>query len=167
MDDQFGNSHDLATLRGDVAVVVFADRQGAEASRTLGIALHVLFHPSAEALSPADRSRAPVRPIPDWPQQVRMPDVKMIPVACVGAVPWLLRPYVRGRFRSAVPDAPIWLDLTDYMRKQFGVSPGVPNVIVFDTVGQERFRIAGNLNEAQLSELADVIEKVRREAKPR
>jgi hypothetical protein len=53
----------------------------------------------------------------------------------------------------------------DYMRKQFGVSPGVPNVIVFDTTGQECYRIAGELNETQLSELAEVIENARREAK--
>ena len=167
MDDQFGNSHDLANLRGDVAVVIFADRQGAESSRALGTRLHLLFHPSAPGQSLAERMRAPVRPLPDWPEGVRLPDVKMVAVACIGKVPGFLKSFVRSRFRSAAPDLPIWLDMTDSMREQFGVRPGVPNLIVFDTAGQECYRIAGELTEGQVNQLVEVIEKVRGQARPK
>jgi hypothetical protein len=166
MNDQFGNPHELENLRGDVAVLVFADKQGAEASRALGARLHIAFHPSAQGMPPVEGSRAPVRPIPGWPEGARVPDVKMIAVACIGEVPTFIQGYVRSRFRSAAPDLPIWLDMTDCMRKQFGVSPGVPNVIVFDVTGRERYRVAGNLSDAQYGELTEAIEKVRGEAKP-
>ena len=47
MEDQFRNARDTASLRGDVVVLLFADRNGAEAAHEVGKRLHVHFHPGA------------------------------------------------------------------------------------------------------------------------
>lgn len=161
MKDQFGDEHDLAKLRGHVVALVFSDRGGAEASRDLGAQLHVHFHPSAEGKLPAEAAQAEARPIAGLPVGAAAPDAKVIAVAVIGEVPQALHGMIRFRFRQVSPDAAIWLDMTDSMRKQLQVKKDVPNVAVLDVQGRLRYTVSGNLNEAQFAELAQVIEALR------
>ena len=160
--DQFGRTHDVAKHRGEVVVLVYGDRQGAEASRALGAALHVAFHPAAAKLPPAQAHTAPVRPVPG--AEGRSPEVRVVPVACTGYLPSLLRPVLVGQFRKAVPDVPVWLDFDDAMKDRYGLAAGVPNVVVFDAAGRMRRRLTGNLSEPQRRALVEEIEGLRREA---
>lgn len=163
MNDQFAKPHDVADLRGDVVVLVFADRGGAEASRDLGAKLHVHFHPSAKGQSAAVSATAAAKPVAGIPAHVRVPDAKMIPIAVIGEVPQPLHLMVRTRFRQVAPDAAIWLDMTDTMRKQFDVKKDLPNFAVLDCEGRLRFTTAGKLNDEQFTELAQVIDSLRAE----
>jgi hypothetical protein len=164
MQDQFAKAHDVSKLRGEVVVLVFADRGGAEASRDLGAKLHVHFHPTAKGKPATTAAQAPVRAIPGVPSGVKVPDAKMIPIAVIGDVPAAMHPMIRFRFRQVAADAPIWLDFTDAMRKQFTVEKDVPNVAVLDVDGQVRYTTSGKLTTQQFDELAQAIETLRREA---
>jgi hypothetical protein len=164
MQDQFAKPHDLSALRGDVAVLVFADRGGAEASRDLGVKLHVHFHPTAKGQPVAKSAVAPARAIPNLPRGAKAPDAKMIAIAVIGEVPSALHGMIRMRFRQVAPEAPIWLDFTDAMRQQFTVTPDVPNVAVLDVQGRLRYSAAGKFDQRQFDELALIIEALRREA---
>ena len=63
MEDQFKNRHETLRYQGDVVVLVYAERKGAEAALELGRRLHVRFHPMAclpevpKALETVARSR--------------------------------------------------------------------------------------------------------------
>ena len=163
MEDQFAKPHKLTDLRGDVVVLVFSDRGGAEASRALGAKLHVEFHPTAKGLAPVEAARAPVRPIPGWPVAEPMPEARFIAIAVIGDVPSAVRPMVRFRFRQVAPDAAILLDMQDVMRKHFKVVPDVPNVAVLDKAGRLRFTASGELDDANYQRLVAAIEVLRGE----
>ncbi len=161
--DQFGRRHDLADHRGEVLVLVYGDRKAADASGGLGAALHVAFHPAAAQLPPAQAHTAAVRPL-SGASNGRSPEVRVVPVACTGALPALLRPVLVGQFRKAVPDVPVWLDFDDAMRSRFGLAAAVPNVVLFDAKGRLRKRCVGELGDADRRSLADEIERLRYEA---
>ena len=163
MEDQFAKPHKLTDLRGDVVVLVFSDRGGAEASRALGAKLHVEFHPTAQGLAPAQAAQAPVRPLASWPAAAPMPEARFIAIAVIGEVPSALRPMVRYRFRQVAPDAAILLDMQDAMRKQFKVVPDVPNVAVLDKAGRLRFTASGELDETNYRRLVAAIDVLRGE----
>jgi hypothetical protein len=163
MEDQFAKSHKLTDLRGDVVVLVFSDRGGAEASRALGAKLHVEFHPTAQGLAPAEAARAPVRPLPGWPAAEPTPEARFIAIAVIGDVPSAVRPMVRFRFRQVAPDAAILLDMQDAMRKQFKVVPDVPNVAVLDKAGRLRLTASGELNDTNYRRLVAAIDVLRGE----
>src|SRR5262245_868356 len=84
LEDQFGRPHFIASERGDVVVLVYGDRGGAAATQSLANDVHIHFHPSAEGLAPAQARAAPARPLKDWPEGVRQPDVRGVPIVCVG-----------------------------------------------------------------------------------
>ena len=87
-----------------------------------------------------------VLPVPEAPPGARSPDVLAIPVACVGKVPALVRAIIRGQFRSASPDVPVWLDFDDLMKTDFGFQAGVPNIVVLDALGDIVISRHGNAN---------------------
>ncbi|MGD9647137.1 MAG: hypothetical protein AB7U73_15610 [Pirellulales bacterium] len=163
MQDQFAKPRKLSDLRGDVVVLVFSDRGGAEASRALGAKLHVEFHPQAQGLPPAQAAQAPVRPLPNWPAAEPQPEARLVAVAVIGEVPSALRPMVRFRFRQVAPEGAIWLDMHDTMRKQFRVVPDVPNVAVLDKQGQVRYTTSGSLDAAGYQQLVAAIDALRGE----
>jgi hypothetical protein len=163
MEDQFQHAHRSAEHRGDILVLIYGDRQSAKANRALGEWLHVEFHPAAKGQPPAQAQRAPVRPLPDA-VGLRAPDVRAVPVACVGPVPALVRKIIRGQVRAGSADVPVWLDFTDQMKQLFGLKPGVPNVVVLDAAGHFRHSAAGELTAAQRTALVQAIEMLRREA---
>ena len=74
------------------------------------------------------------------PIGAREPDVQAIPVACIGKVPPLVLKLIRSQIRNAAPEVPVWLDVEDAMQQQFTLAPGVPNVVVLDTLGRYRHR---------------------------
>ena len=67
MEDQFRTQHETAGHRGDVVVLVYAERHGAEAALTLGRRLHLQFHPTADSASADAWSKQPVVGLPGWP----------------------------------------------------------------------------------------------------
>jgi len=164
MTDQFAKKYDLADYRGEVVVLVFADKAGAEASRELGKRLHVDFHPSARNQQPPASFAAPVAPLPGLPEGARSPDAKIVPIAVIGDVPAALHLMVRARFRQASPDAPIWIDMTDAMRTQFGVKKDVPNIAVIDAAGRARYATSGTFGEPDYTKLTTIIQTLRYEA---
>ncbi|MBX7165677.1 MAG: hypothetical protein K1X74_04955 [Pirellulales bacterium] len=163
MQDQFGAEHDLSKLRGDVVVLVFADRGGAEASRELGAKLHVEFHPAAAGQPPDVAAQAPPRAIPRWPADRKLPDARIVAIGVIGDVPKTLHAMVRYRFRKVAPEGVIWLDLRDDIRRQFKLVADVPNVAVIDKQGQLRYRTWGELSPEKYGELIRAIEILRRE----
>ncbi len=166
MEDQFQNRCETAALRGHVVVLVYAGRHGAEAAVNLGRKLHTHYHPSAVEAAPAERAKQPVIGIAGWPAGVPVPDVHVIPVACVPEVPTMLRGLVRSQIRKGSPHLPVWLDYEDAMRLGFGIVPDEPNVLVIDTVGMARSVNAGEPDDTKYPQLLAAIDELRAQAFP-
>ena len=153
-------------MLGDVVVLIFAERKGAEAAHELGKKLHVRFHPTAASASDAEWMRQPVTGLPGWPADVRVPNVHAVPVACLSEVPKAMHPVVRARIRKESPMLPVWLDFDDTMDRTFGMVPGVPNVVILDTQGRVHGVQSGRFNDRMVEELAATIDQVRMQARP-
>lgn len=166
MEDQFRTRRETGVFRGDVVVLVYAERKGAEAALELGRRLHVLFHPTAETAPASEWSRQPVTRLPGWPEHVRAPDVHVIPVACMPEVPKPLETVARSRMRTDSPHVPVWLDFEGVMEHTFGMVPGGPNVVVLDPVGRIVSTQNGHLDELEFKELAAAIDRVRMVSRP-
>ncbi len=164
LEDQFEQVHDVKQYRGEVVVLIYGDRKSAEANRKLGEQLHVVFHPSAQGLPPAQARQQPVRPLEGVPAGTKSPEVRAIPVALVGKVPNLVRKAIRGQIRNGSPDVPVWLDFDEVMKTRFPFTASVPNVVVLDTQGRYRYAAAGTPTAEGLKKLIDTIETLRREA---
>ena len=166
MEDQFRSRHETGAFRGDVVVLVYAERKGAEAALDLGRRLHVLFHPTAEQAPATEWSKQPVTGLAGWPAGVRMPDVRVIPVACMPEVPKPLQTVARSRMRTDSPHVSVWLDFDDEMHRVFGMVPGEPNVVVLDATGRTHSVQNGHLDELEFRELAATIDRLRMQARP-
>jgi hypothetical protein len=166
MGDQFNNRVETSQLRGDVVVLVYAGRHGAEAAMELGRTLHTRFHPTAEGAEPKAWSTQPVVGLPNWPAGLPVPDVKVIPVACVPEVPKALHGMVRRRLKQESPVVPVWLDFEDVMRPSFGMVPDEPNVLLIDTRGMAQGVVSGHLDQRKLDEVAALIDDLRKQALP-
>lgn len=165
-EDQFRNRHETVRLRGDVVVLVYAERHGAEAAVDLGRRLHVRFHPSAAAAPPERWATEPVVAPVGWPAGARPPDVHVVPVACLPEVPTALRAVARSRLRKESPQLSVWLDFEDDLRRSFGLVEGVPNTVVVDTAGVPRGVVPGALDERRFEELVAFIDGLRAAARP-
>lgn len=161
MEDQFKNRHETLRYRGDVVVLVYAERKGAEAALELGRRLHVRFHPTAGQAPATEWSRQPVVAPAGWPAGVAPPDVHVIPVACLPEVPKPLEAVARSRFRKDSPFVSVWLDFEDTMRQRFGVVPDEPNVALIDTRGCPQGVLSGHLDESRFAELVKVVDEQR------
>jgi len=166
MEDQFRNRRETGVFRGDVVVLVYAERKGAEAALELGRRLHVLFHPTAETAPASEWSRQPVTGLPGWPANVRVPDVHVIPVACMPEVPKPLETVARSRMRTDSPHVPVWLDFEGVMEHTFGMVPGGPNVVVLDGAGRTCSVESGHLDELEFKELTAAIDRLRMQSRP-
>lgn len=164
LEDQFGRKQDLASLRGDVVVLIYGDRRATDACKELGEKLHVLFHPTA-AGQPAGKARtAPVVALPGVAPGARSPDVFIVPVAATGTVPTLIRDLIRTQIKKAAPDTPVWLDFDGKMEKAYGLRAGQPNVVVFDGHALLRLKVAGAPDKAALEKLLQTVQNLRAEA---
>lgn len=161
MEDQFKNRHETLRYRGDVVVLVYAERKGAEAALELGRRLHVRFHPTATQAPATEWSRQPVVGLTGWPAAVAPPDVRVIPVACLPEVPKALETVAKSRFRKESPFVSVWLDFEDTMRQRFGIVPDEPNVVLLDTQGRPQDVVSGHLDEVRFGEVVNAIDQLR------
>ncbi|MFM7107632.1 MAG: hypothetical protein ACKOZU_03380 [Planctomycetaceae bacterium] len=167
LEDQFKNRHETARLRGDVVVLVYAERHGAEAAVELGRRLHLRFHPTAATAPPEQWSMQPVVAPAGWPAGARAPDVHVVPVACVPGVPKTLHAVARSRLRKESPQLSVWLDFDGDLRRSFGMVEGGPNTAVVDTAGIPRGVVPGTPDERKFEELVAFIDGLRLAARPR
>ena len=161
MEDQFQTPCETSSYLGDVVILVYAERHGAEDSLHLGRKLHLHFHPTADTVSSDAWSEQPVRGIVNWPAGVALPDVRVIPVASLTEVPRALKPVARARMRKDSPVVPIWLDFDGALERMFGIIPGEPNVVVLDTAGQVHSVLSGKLNEQEFQQFVTRVDQIR------
>jgi hypothetical protein len=161
MQDQFKNRHETLRMRGDVVVLVYAERKGAEAALEVGRKLHVRFHPTAGQAPATEWSRQPVAGLPGWPAGLAPPDVHVIPVACLPEVPKALETVARSRLRKESQFVSVWLDFEDIMRQRFGMVPDEPNIVLIDTRGCPQGVLSGRVDDAKLAEVAGIIDQLR------
>ena len=166
LEDQFRNRRETALLRGDVVVLVYADRKGAEAALEIGRRLHVRFHPTAADAAATEWSRQPVVGLPGWPAGAHVPEVHVIPVACIPEVPKAMRPVARARLRKESEFVSVWLDFDDSMRRHFGMVPETPNVAILDIHGRTHATLSGHLDELKFEEVVAAITRLRMQARP-
>ena len=161
MEDQFQTPCETTKYLGDVVILVYAERHGAEDSLHLGRKLHLHFHPTADEVSSDAWSKQPVRGIVNWPTGAAIPDVRVIPVASLTEVPRALKPVARARMRKDSPVVPIWLDFDGTLKRMFGIIPGEPNVVVLNTAGQVHSVLAGNLDEQEFQQFVTRVDHIR------
>ena len=166
LEDQFRNSRATEQLRGHVVVLVYADRHGAEKAVDIGRRLHLRFHPTADGAEATEWSRQPVVAPAGWPVGAAVPDVHVVPVACVPEVPKPLHGVARSRLRKESPHVSVWLDFDDVLRQQFGAAPGEPNIVVIDTSGQPHGTMAGVVDGKRFEDLVGVIDQLRLQSRP-
>ena len=166
MEDQFRHRCETGEMQGDVVVLVYAGRRGAEAALELARKLHTHFHPTADAAAAEEWSTQPVIALAGWPAGVRLPDVRVIPVACVPEVPKPLHAVARNRLRKESPVVSVWLDFEDVMRQGFGMVPDEPNVVILDTRGTSQGVLSGHVDDLEFRELVAAIDGLRAEALP-
>jgi hypothetical protein len=161
LEDQFKNRHETLRYGGDVVVLVYAGRKGAEAALELGRKLHVQFHPTASQAPATEWSRQPVAGVAGWPAGIAPPDVHVIPIACLPEAPKTLHAVVKSRFRKESPFVQVWLDFDDVMRQRFGIVPDEPNVALLDTRGCPQGVVSGHLDEVRYAEVVAAIDQLR------
>lgn len=161
LEDQFKNRHETLRYQGDVVVLVYAGRKGAEAALELGRKLHVQFHPTASQAPATEWSRQPVAGLAGWPAGIAPPDVRVIPIACLPEVPKTLHTVAKSRFRKESPFVQVWLDFEDVMRQRFGMVPDEPNVVLLDTRGCPQGVVSGHLDEIRYGEVVSAIDQLR------
>jgi hypothetical protein len=164
LDDQFERSHDMADHAGDVVVILYGDRQGMPANKEIGETIHAHYHPTAKGQPPGQARKAPVTPLPNLPEGKRSPDVKIIPVACFGNVPPVIRNVIRNQVKKNAAETTVWLDFEDKMKDQFGLTPGVPNMAIIDAQGRVRHRAAGDADAKSIKQMIEAIDLLRNEA---
>jgi hypothetical protein len=166
MEDQFKSRHETGLMRGDVVVLVYAERKGGEAAQELGRRLHVHFHPTAEKVSATEWSRQPVAGLPGWPAGIRVPDVRVIAVASLPEIPRALQPVARAQVRKDSPFVPVWLDFEGRLERTFGIAPGGPNLVLIDADARVHSVLSGHLDDLKFRELVATIDQLRRQSRP-
>ena len=161
MEDQFQTTCETSVFLGDVVILVYAERHGAEKSLQLGRKLHLHFHPTADTVSSDAWSQQPVRGITNWPLGVPVPDVQVIPVASLTEVPRALKPVARARIRKDSPLVPLWLDFEGSLERMFGIIPGEPNIVVLDTAGQVHSVFSGKLDDQEFQQFVTRVDQIR------
>lgn len=166
LEDQFRNRRGTEQLRGDVVVLVYAERHGAKEAVELGRRLHLQFHPTAAAAPPEEWLTQPVVRLAGWPADVPAPDVHVIPIACVPEVPKSLHAVARMRLRQESPHLSVWLDFDDVLRQTFGLVPAEPNVALIDADGRPAQITAGQADDRRFQELVRAIDQLRSCVRP-
>jgi hypothetical protein len=164
LEDQFGAKRDLTPYRGQVVVLVYGDRKATDACKALGESLHVAFHPAAKGQPPEKARLAPVVALPNLPVGVTSPGVAVIPVACTGKIPGVVKTVLQGQLKKASPDVPVWMDCGDAMVTTFGMTTGEPNLAVIDAAGRARHLVAGKPDQTAINKTAQIIQDLRAEA---
>jgi hypothetical protein len=164
LEDQFERKQDIAQFRGNVLVVLYGDKDGMPANKGLGEKLHVHYHPAAKGLPPAQAAKAPVVPLKGVPEGKPSPDVRILPVACIGKVPEVVKGIIRGRVKKEASESMVLLDFETKMKDQFGLKEGQPNLVVIDAQGRVRMKMAGELTDDNYRQLIQSLDYLRKEA---
>lgn len=164
MEDQFQKPYRLDNYKGDVVILLFGDKEGADANKLLGQAIHESFHPQAKGKNPGQARFAPVLEIVNQPPGTRAPEVHTIAVASIGKVPNLVKVFIRNQFQKASPEVPVWLDFNETMRTTFKFKPSSANLVVIDPQGNLRLSASGNLTQVEFTDLVNAIEGIRVES---
>jgi hypothetical protein len=161
LEDQFGQQQEPKAYRGKIVVLVYGDRKATDACRSIGESIHVAFHPTAKGLAPKEARQAPVVALPNVPAGKASPEVFVVPVACTGKVPGVVKSMLQGQIKKASPDVPVWLDTTDAMSGTFGLTTGEPNLVVLDAAGFARHIVNGTPDAKKLQAVAQIIQDLR------
>lgn len=164
LEDQFERKQDIAQFRGNVLVILYGDKDGMSNNRSLGEKIHVQYHPTAKGLTPGQASKAPVKALEGLADGQRPPDVRVLPVACIGKVPDVVKGFIRGRIKKEAPDTLVLLDFESKMKDQFGLKEGEANLVVIDAQGRVRMKIAGEVDEKAWARLISAVDYLRKEA---
>ncbi|MEZ6140686.1 MAG: hypothetical protein R3B84_08965 [Zavarzinella sp.] len=162
--DQFDQPHDIADFKGKVVILIYGDRHAVDENSKLGNQLYVYYHPDAKDKPPAEAKNAPVIGLAGVPATTPVPDVRVIPVACTGKVPELVLTFVKREVKKQSPDVPVWIDSQELMQTKFGLRDKEPNMVIIDTQGRLRLKIAGTPDKDSMQKLVDVVDRIRREA---
>jgi hypothetical protein len=95
-----------------------------------------------------------------------VPDVHVVPVACVPEVPKSLQVVARSRLRKESPHLSVWLDFDDDLKRAFGMVDGAPNTAVVDTAGIPRGVVPGVPDDRRFEELVAFIDGLRLAGRP-
>jgi hypothetical protein len=164
LEDQFDRKADLADLRGQVVILVYGDKDATDKCRKVGESLHICWHPTAKGLPPAKAQAAPVVPLENLrPGQVS-PNVIVVPVACCGKVPGLIHGMIRSEIAKSAPDVVVWLDFADRLKTSYGLSPGEPNLLVFDATGRLKMKINGTPDQPAMDRVVKAVQELRYDA---
>ncbi|MFM8379479.1 MAG: TlpA family protein disulfide reductase [Planctomycetia bacterium] len=166
MEDQFKHRHETGMLRGDVVVLVYAERKGGEAAQELGRRLHLHFHPTAATAPATEWCRQPVIGLAGWPAGVRLPDVHVVAVASLPEIPKALQPVARAQLRKDSPFVPVWLDFEGRLEHAYGIVPGAPNVVLVNPRGEVHAVLSGRVDDVKMRELVATIDALRLQARP-
>jgi hypothetical protein len=146
-EDQEGRTLRLEALRGQVAVIVYGNRDAMDASTAWGRQLeaHLLAQGAHASGDPPER-----RP------------VRILAFAQLGGVPAPFRAVLRSVVRANTPaDFSLWLDWDDRMALLFGAAPGTPTVVVADRGSQVRLVTAGPAEGARWDDVTHMIRRLR------
>ena len=165
--DQYNRKQDLSQFNGDVVVVLYGNRDATTGNNKLGEKIHVFYHPTAKGMTPAQAQRAPVIRVPDSKDGMRSPEVRVVPVECVGKVPDLIKNYTRLRIRKEVPDSMVLIDFDNSMKERFTLKEGETNMLVVDSTGHIRLKVNGELDPPTFNRVIHTIDFLRKEAAER
>ncbi len=164
LEDQFERRTDLASLRGHVVILVFGDRKGTDACRTLGEQLHICWHPTAKGMPASKAQAAPVLPLSGLKPGQASPNVIVVPVACCGKVPPSIRAKILKEVAKKSPDVVVWLDFHHAVKGLFGLTAGQTNVAIIDANGLARMKFNGVIDQPQMDTLVRTVQALRYEA---
>jgi hypothetical protein len=164
LEDQFERKQDIAQFRGNVLVILYGDKDGMPANKGLGEKLHVHYHPAAKGLPTGQAAKAPVAPLTGIPEGKPSPDVRVLPVACIGKVPDVVKGIIRSRVKKEAADSLVLLDFETKTKDQFGLKEGQPNLVIIDAQGRVRMKMSGEPDEKNYQQLIQAVDFLRKEA---
>lgn len=100
--------------------MVYAGRRGGDAAIRIGRALQARFGGDA-----------------------RLPQPRIVPVACLGEVPRFFRSLARSQIRNAAKGVEILIDFERGLEQAIGMQPDVANIAVLDRDGSLRGVVTG------------------------
>ena len=144
--DQEGHTLELATLRGQVVVIVYGTRAGLEHHAEWGQRLH-------NALIGHGLYRAEDRP--------EQRPVRILALAQMGGIPHAFRPVIRTFVRGHIPAGfSLYLDWEDRLSGLFGAHRSLSTVVVGDREGGVRMVTTGLPRDAALRAIVEMIRRL-------
>jgi hypothetical protein len=164
LDDQFEHKRDVAEFHGEVVVVLYGDREGTDTNILLAEKIKVsLHHPLMKGALSSRAAPPPILPV-DSKQTGPLAEVRIVPVACVGKAPDVIKNYIRQRIRKESPDAMVLIDFENKIKEAYGLKAGETNMLLIDPAGRLRMKINGDLDPVTYKKVLRAIDILRRQA---